>query len=916
MKTLFKNISLLFICLGFSLLANAQTTLIDTKFDAASLPSFVTSDGTPNTTKAADGVCSKGMMQINAVSGANQKIQIDVTSCSSLVVNMKSTSSSSARTVAIKYKKGNAATYTTLSPAISVLAAQSFDLTSSYPDLVTTEAISIIVEATSGNTQVHDLVLLSNGLSSAANITSFKMDHQVGTEVIDAVNRTIALNVLAGTVLTNVAPKAIGLSSFASISPSSTTAQNFASNNPVSYTVTAEDGSTKNWSVVVSEVSATQKDITDFKLSNSQFGASVIDKTSGTISINIPNTEALSNLTPYYIYISDGASISPGINTAHDFNSPVLYTVTAADNSTKTWTVNVNKIDATGFPAVDFNNVVGFASMTADGFTGPTTGGAAQIAGRTNDTVYIKGPAEFAKWCTILQNRIKYKTYSNNPLTIVLEAGVYTGDGGVESVWANQMLTIQEQENLTIIGRKNVTLNFGINVKRSSNLIIRNITIQDYYDDGINIGEPETHHVWVDHCTVGHPTTMPADSEHPDGGIDVKDGASYVTISWTKYRNSWKTGLVGHSDNPAQGLVDAGRLKVTYYANHFFHTNSRNPRVRFGEVHVLNCLEEQVNLYGIAAANSASVYAENNFFLNTKWPMYADRASADFKAVFGYGQDDTFNSKTGNYPAFGLKQVGNEYDDSGLPVITAQINPAMLNPGGRSVKFDELNPASVFTPSSYYAYTPMAATVVRKIVPLLAGADVVEFFPKAKTSSILPLTLLSFDAKIEDRNNPSVKLKWTTTNEVNTKDFEILRKDEAGIFNKIASIPAEDKSGINNYLWIDKSPFMGNNYYQLKQTDKDGKFTTSHIVVVSFKSKVILNAYPNPTNDILNLIHETAGKNASIKITGADGKVVITQPVAESITNSSVNVSSLVAGTYIMIFRNGTSTSTIKFIKQ
>jgi pectate lyase len=76
------------------------------------------------------------------------------------------------------------------------------------------------------------------------------------------------------------------------------------------------------------------------------------------------------------------------------------------------------------------------------------------------------------------------------------------------------VLTIQEQENLTIIGRKNVILNFGINVKQSSNLIIRNISIQNYYGDGINIGEPETHHVWVDHCTVIHPTSLPADSEH------------------------------------------------------------------------------------------------------------------------------------------------------------------------------------------------------------------------------------------------------------------------------------------------------------------------------------------------------------------------------------------------------------------
>jgi pectate lyase len=368
----------------------------------------------------------------------------------------------------------------------------------------------------------------------------------------------------------------------------------------------------------------------------------------------------------------------------------------------------------------DFTKVVGFAAVTADNFTGPTIGG-----GTNGDTVVIHGPSEFGLLCQLLYNRIKYKYYSNRPLTIILDEGVYDGTGGTGSVWGNSMLTIQEQGDLTILGRKNVVFKFGINVKRSWNIIIRNITFYDYYDDGINIGEPETHHVWVDHCTVGHPTTMPTDTEHPDGGIDIKNGASYVTISWCLYRNSWKTGLVGHSDS--NGGTDIGRLKVTYYCNYFYHTNSRNPRVRFGEVHVLNCLQENVMLYGIAAANGAHVFAENNFFLNTDWPMYADRTLTDFQAIYGANTDDIYTSKTGNLPCVGLKQTGNEYDDAGLPVITAQINPVMLNPGGRSLKFDTLNQAAVFDPHNYYSYNALPASTVRTLVPMFAGADKVDF---------------------------------------------------------------------------------------------------------------------------------------------------------------------------------------------
>jgi pectate lyase len=577
-------------------------------------------------------------------------------------------------------------------------------------------------------------------------------------------------------------------------------------------------------------------------------------------------------------------------------------TVNGNKNITATFTDNFN---------IDFKKVIGFASATGDGFTGPTTGGDAVIAGRTNAVVYINGPAEFGKLCEILQQRIRYKTYSNNPLTIVLEAGTYTGAGGKESVWGNSMLTIQEQENLTIIGRKNVIFNFGINVKRSSNLIIRNITFQDYYDDGINIGETETHHIWVDHCTVGHPTTRPANTEHPDGGIDVKNGASYVTISWTVYRNSWKTGLVGHSDS--NGGTDNGRLKVTYFGNHFVNTNSRNPRVRFGEVHVLNNLEERVGLYGIAASNNSSVFAEGNFFLNTRWPMYADRLSADFKAVYGNNTDDAFTSKTGNRPATGLKQINNEYDDSGLPVITSQILPAMLNPGGRSIKFDEFNPQNVFTPSSYYTYTALPASVVKVVVPMYAGADKIDWFPEA-----LPLDLLAFDAKKSGTaTNPTVAVTWKTTNEVNTEKFEVLRRTDNSDFQVVNTQLSKNTAGVHDYSFVDQSPLSGKSYYQLKQYDKDGKSTTSDVKIVTIAELASsFEAYPNPTDGLVTIKHQLLTGDAELAISDLQGKKQFAVKAKKGDSITKVNLSSLSAGMYIISLNIEGKKQVVKVIKK
>lgn len=402
-------------------------------------------------------------------------------------------------------------------------------------------------------------------------------------------------------------------------------------------------------------------------------------------------------------------------------------------------TVNAN---FTNSPAIDFTKPVGFASIntgsTYPAFNSMVTGGQ-----NAKDTFWVNGMSDFdaLAWRLYYRNRAyKLGTSQNGvpkaPLVIVFKTGVYPEGVSASSAWGNSMLTIQEQGDLTIIGEPGVVLNFGLNVKRSWNILIRNLSFQDYYDDGVNIGEPETHHVWVDHCTFGHPVSRPVDSEHPDGGADVKGGASYVTISWCLFRNSWKTSLIGHSDNNA--AEDNGKLKVTIFANHYFQTNSRNPRVRFGEVHVLNNLYNKVELYGIVAANNGKIVAEGNFFLNTDWPMYADRNLTDFKAVYGNNSDDVYTSKTGNLPASYLKEFNNAYDDAGLPVISAQLNAAMKNPSGRSVKFDELNAASAFVPSTYYTYTALNANDVRTIVPLYAGAGKVDFFnPIPNTPEII-----------------------------------------------------------------------------------------------------------------------------------------------------------------------------------
>jgi len=86
-----------------------------------------------------------------------------------------------------------------------------------------------------------------SGLSSQADIQGFAFAEQTGPAAINPVNATVGIEVAPGTALTALTP-AITVSPGASIDPASGVNLDFT--NPVTYTVTAEDGTTtKAWTV-------------------------------------------------------------------------------------------------------------------------------------------------------------------------------------------------------------------------------------------------------------------------------------------------------------------------------------------------------------------------------------------------------------------------------------------------------------------------------------------------------------------------------------------------------------------------------------------------------------------------------------------------------------------------------------------
>ncbi len=157
---------------------------------------------------------------------------------------------------------------------------------------------------------------------------------------------------------------------------SGTTANNFTS--PVTYTVVAADASAKTYTVTVAVAASTAKDLTSFAFldaTNTALTADVTATITGTaIRATVPfgtNVNALvAAFTTSGASVKVGSTVQVSGTTANGFASPVMYTVSAADGSTKVYTVTVEFTanpanDLTAFSFLDATNTALTADVTA-----------------------------------------------------------------------------------------------------------------------------------------------------------------------------------------------------------------------------------------------------------------------------------------------------------------------------------------------------------------------------------------------------------------------------------------------------------------------------------------------------------------------------------------------------------------------
>lgn len=238
-------------------------------------------------------------------------------------------------------------------------------------------AVTIAITAEDGSTTQDWIAkVLVEGVDSDENdILTFTMPDETGPATIDVLEYTVDIEVANGTDLASLTPT-FTVSEKATAAPASGTTGDYSS--VVTIAVTAEDGSTQDWAVTVTEEGSSATDIETFSFAV-QTGDATINNTAHTVDIEVEAGTDLTSLTPTFT-LSAGANSAPASGTVGDYSSAFTITVTAEDGTTtQDWTVNVTK---------ELNNETDILTYTMPSQTGD---GTIDIASHTVDITVAGG---------------------------------------------------------------------------------------------------------------------------------------------------------------------------------------------------------------------------------------------------------------------------------------------------------------------------------------------------------------------------------------------------------------------------------------------------------------------------------------------------------------------------------------------
>ena len=179
---------------------------------------------------------------------------------------------------------------------------------------------------------------------------------------------------------------------------------------------------------------------------------------------------------------------------------------------------------------------------------------------------------------------------------------------------------------------------------------------------------------------------------------------------------------------------------------------------------------------------------------------------------------------------------------------------------------------------------------------------------QSNNAVVTPALLLSFDGQVE---NSCANLTWVMENETNCKWFVIERAGDKGGYDSISVVDGLNNNNSTTYTFEDESMVIGNNYYRLRQVDRDGVVRYSKIVTLyknaPAASTTTMGIYPNPATSTINYtVASTTSQQVIVQVFDISGVVLLTtqQQLYAGNNQQTVALSSLKNGNYFLRVTN------------
>jgi hypothetical protein len=184
---------------------------------------------------------------------------------------------------------------------------------------------------------------------------------------------------------------------------------------------------------------------------------------------------------------------------------------------------------------------------------------------------------------------------------------------------------------------------------------------------------------------------------------------------------------------------------------------------------------------------------------------------------------------------------------------------------------------------------------------LLFAAPARIFAQTISAATITPALLLSFTGQSA---NSKATLNWVMEDQTNCKYFAIERTGEEGSFDSIDVVTGINNDNQTNYTFTDTHMLNGNNYYRLRQVDKDGVTRYSKVVTLDNAATTVrFSVYPNPAAAVLHFaITSPAPEQVTVQVYNLAGIVVMSsqQELSAGNNQQSVAISGLKSGNYFL----------------